>query len=185
MEQRYSIGEAEHTVSAPSEREWSLRGEGLCVITVDGVERVVEVLESGPHHLDLVIDGRRVVVYTAPDEAGDGVWVGAGGRTRLVAQRGGRGEQRRSGVRGAQGARKVMPSFPATVVSVMVEAGQEVSKGEPLVVVSAMKMEMTLSAPYDGVVSAVNVKEGAAVSPGDELVVIDEAAPGDEESVDE
>jgi biotin carboxyl carrier protein len=59
------------------------------------------------------------------------------------------------------------------VVRILAEVGQSVTKGTPLVVVSAMKMEITLSAPYDGVVTAVNSEEGAAVSPGEILVDIE------------
>jgi biotin carboxyl carrier protein len=54
------------------------------------------------------------------------------------------------------------------------DAGRlEVVKGEALVVVSAMKMEMTLVAPYSGTVRAVNTQVGAQVSPGEILVEIE------------
>jgi len=58
-------------------------------------------------------------------------------------------------------------------VRVLVEKGQEVVKGQGLVVVSAMKMEMTLAAPYSGTVRAVNTQVGAQVSPGEILVEIE------------
>ena len=62
---------------------------------------------------------------------------------------------------------------PASVVRVLVEVGREVVKGQGLVVVSAMKMEMTLVAPYSGTVKAVNTLVGAQVSPGEILVEIE------------
>ena len=67
------------------------------------------------------------------------------------------------------------PPFPATVVKVLVAAGAAVDKGQGLVVVSAMKTEMTLKAPHAGAVRAINCKEGQSVSPGDVLVELDEA----------
>jgi 3-methylcrotonyl-CoA carboxylase alpha subunit len=64
----------------------------------------------------------------------------------------------------------------------MVRVGQTVEKKQPLVVVSAMKMEMTLSAPFGGTVTAVNADEGAQVKPGEILVDIE---PGQEGTQDE
>jgi 3-methylcrotonyl-CoA carboxylase alpha subunit len=40
-------------------------------------------------------------------------------------------------------------------VAVHVKSGQQVSRGTPLVTVEAMKMEHTLTAPYDGVVTRI------------------------------
>jgi len=45
--------------------------------------------------------------------------------------------------------------LPGTIVAVHVATGQQVARGMPLVTVEAMKMEHTLTAPYDGVVSRI------------------------------
>ena len=71
--------------------------------------------------------------------------------------------------------------MPAVVQNVLVEVDQVVDKGQPLVVVSAMKMESTLVAPYPGTVAAVNTEVGAKVNPGDILVEIEAAPEGDPE----
>ena len=47
----------------------------------------------------------------------------------------------------------LLTPLPGTVVAVHVAAGQQVARGAPLITVEAMKMEHTLTAPYDGVVS--------------------------------
>jgi biotin carboxyl carrier protein len=75
--------------------------------------------------------------------------------------------------------REVTPPTPAAVVRVLVEEGQKVVKGQGLVVVSAMKMEITLSAPYSGIVRAVNTNVGDQVKPGDILVEIEAHAEED------
>ncbi|WP_019961607.1 acetyl/propionyl/methylcrotonyl-CoA carboxylase subunit alpha [Woodsholea maritima] len=62
--------------------------------------------------------------------------------------------------------------MPGKVLSVSVEAGQTVTKGQTLVVLEAMKMEHALGAPRDGVVEAVHVEPGAQVADGDALVVL-------------
>jgi biotin carboxyl carrier protein len=60
--------------------------------------------------------------------------------------------------------------MPAVVVKIMVAVGQQVKAGEGLVVVSAMKMETTLSAPFDARVVKINVAVDDKVAPGDTLV---------------
>lgn len=58
------------------------------------------------------------------------------------------------------------------VVELRVKKGSDVNKGDPLAVMSAMKMEMVVSAPHSGKVADVTVKEGDSVSGGDLLVRI-------------
>ncbi len=67
----------------------------------------------------------------------------------------------------------ITPPTPAMVVRVLVGVGQEVAAGDPLVIVSAMKMETTLRAPAGGVVKAVRVAEGDQVAPGDRLIEVE------------
>jgi len=69
---------------------------------------------------------------------------------------------------------EVTPPMPAVVVRVLVRERDSVKRGQGLVVVSAMKMETTLYAPYAGVVRAVNCDVDKRVAPGDILVEIDE-----------
>ena len=63
--------------------------------------------------------------------------------------------------------------MPATVISVIVNKDDNVQKGDGVVVISAMKMETTLTAPYSGRVTSVNTSEGDKVMPGDILVDIE------------
>lgn len=107
----------------------------------------------------------------------DGVWVWVAGRARLVQEV---AERRARRGPGADVGQSVTPPMPAVVTKVLVELGQTVDKGQALVVVSAMKMEMTLTAPHAGQVSAIRTEEGAKVNPGDILVDV-AAAEGAEE----
>jgi biotin carboxyl carrier protein len=56
--------------------------------------------------------------------------------------------------------------MPGLVLNVMVEPGQAVSKGDPLLILEAMKMENVLKAASDGVVKVVTVQKGVAVEKG-------------------
>jgi pyruvate carboxylase len=72
--------------------------------------------------------------------------------------------------RGRQRPKHVGAPMPGTVVTVAVQAGQKVGKGDPLVSIEAMKMESMLAAERDGVVAAIHVKPGEAVNAKDLLL---------------
>jgi pyruvate/2-oxoglutarate dehydrogenase complex dihydrolipoamide acyltransferase (E2) component len=57
----------------------------------------------------------------------------------------------------------------------MVESGQVVARGAPLVVLEAMKMEHTIAAPTAGIVRAVNCAVGERVAEGTDLVDLEDA----------
>lgn len=64
-------------------------------------------------------------------------------------------------------------SMPGKIIAVNTAAGDSVKAGDPLIVMEAMKMEMTLEAPRDGVVAEVNFDAGALVSDGEILLTLE------------
>ncbi len=62
------------------------------------------------------------------------------------------------------------------IVRIDVKSGDEVSEGDVLLVIEAMKMENEITAPVGGTVKEVVVSAGARVSEGDTLLVIEPAA---------
>ena len=60
--------------------------------------------------------------------------------------------------------------MPGLVLNLLVEAGQLVSKGDPLLILEAMKMENVLKATGDGRVKSVHVQKSAAVVKGQLLL---------------
>jgi 3-methylcrotonyl-CoA carboxylase alpha subunit len=69
----------------------------------------------------------------------------------------------------AEGGRLTAP-MPGKVVSFAVKAGDKVSRGQPLAVMEAMKMEHTIAAPADGTVEELMFAPGEQVAEGDELL---------------
>jgi biotin carboxyl carrier protein len=61
--------------------------------------------------------------------------------------------------------------MPATVLKVLAQPGAAVRKGDALIILEAMKMEWPIRAPADGVVKAVNCREGELVQP--EIVLVE------------
>jgi acetyl/propionyl-CoA carboxylase alpha subunit len=114
-------------------------------VTVDGVEMRIERLgdgqvrvteTSGSHLAWVTAEGRRVFVTL------DG--------RDYVFETGGAKARRSHGHESASG--EVTMPMPGLVISVSVKEGERVQRGQPLVIVEAMKMEHTLRAPRDGVV---------------------------------
>ncbi len=68
------------------------------------------------------------------------------------------------------GSTVVKAPMPGTIVSIKVNAGDTVKKGDVLVILEAMKMENEIMAPQDGKVVAVNTSNGASVNTGDALI---------------
>jgi 3-methylcrotonyl-CoA carboxylase alpha subunit len=71
---------------------------------------------------------------------------------------------------------KICAPIPATVRRVLVEPGDAVVRGQALLVLEAMKMELTLTAPADGTIAAVRAVVGQLVSEGEELVELEAVA---------
>ena len=68
----------------------------------------------------------------------------------------------------------LLAHMPGTVVRVDVEAGQRVEAGDTVLVLEAMKMQHTVTAPTGGVVTEIDVRPGAQVAAGEVLAVVEE-----------
>ena len=62
--------------------------------------------------------------------------------------------------------------MPGIVLKILVNQGDVVTKGQPLLILEAMKMEHVIAAPRDGTVAGINCKEGEMVQPGVELITM-------------
>lgn len=63
--------------------------------------------------------------------------------------------------------------MPGTILKVNVNVGDEVKRGQVLLILEAMKMENEIVTPADGKVVSINVSKGATVNAGDVLIYID------------
>jgi 3-methylcrotonyl-CoA carboxylase alpha subunit len=83
---------------------------------------------------------------------------------------------RSAGLAAGAGGGAILAPMPGRIVAAPASAGQSVSRGQALVVLEAMKMEHTLTAPFDGVVAELTVVEGDQVAEGLLLVRLEAEA---------
>jgi biotin carboxyl carrier protein len=156
-----TIGETVRKVSVE-------KADGLYAVQVDdGPERRVEARKLG-QVLSMLVDDRSVEAGLARREGG---WdVSILGTTHDCAVV----DPRRKALRLAGGAGNgaLKASMPGRIISVLVEPEQVVTKGQPVMVIEAMKMENELKAPIDGRVAEVLVQPGQAVESGAALMKI-------------
>ncbi|MCH7953089.1 MAG: biotin/lipoyl-binding protein [Chloroflexi bacterium] len=69
----------------------------------------------------------------------------------------------------------VVSQMTGRIVRIDVKTGDEVSEGDVLLVIEAMKMENEITAPVSGTIKEIDVSAGARVSDGDTLLVIEPA----------
>ncbi|MFE7192172.1 acetyl/propionyl/methylcrotonyl-CoA carboxylase subunit alpha [Kitasatospora sp. NPDC057541] len=150
-------------------------------------DRALEVeirLDSGPVHraragrsgdrLHLAVDGLRTSFALAADgpaapATGPVTWLGIDGDAWPVHTHDAVGESA-AGTAAHHGA--LTAPMPGTVTVVKTTAGEAVRKGQPLLVLEAMKMEHVITAPHDGTVTELRAATGATVAMEELLVVV-------------
>lgn len=70
------------------------------------------------------------------------------------------------------GSVKVTAPMPGKILNVKANAGQEVKKGQVILVLEAMKMENEVVAPEDGTIASIDVAAGDSVEAGDVLATL-------------
>ncbi len=153
----------------------------LLTLTTATGDRRVEIHDDGTVVVDggpgfptaIVRDGSMRMGHTPVRTA----WTAASGDTRWVFVCGEvyRFEVARAGRRTRTAPLGSLSApMPATVVRVQVHPGDTVTRGQTLIVLEAMKMELPVHAPADGRVAAVHCKPGDLVQPSTVLINLDE-----------
>lgn len=139
-------------------------------VTVNGNEAELEVDDR----FQIVEDGDRVIVK-GPDGSspalavrkGDTTYVSYQGQTYVVKK-----ATTARGAAAGTGSGQALAPMPGQIVEVTAKPDQKVQKGDKLVVLEAMKMQLPVITDVDGTVKEINVQVGDQVSDGQVLVVV-------------
>jgi len=143
-------------------------------LTLDGKDLDCQLEKLSPGVVSLLLDGKSYIFHTSPAENGWNIGYNGGEiflevedeRARLLKQFAGTAA-------GVKGSAKVKAPMPGLVVKIIASVGQTVKKGDPLIVVEAMKMENEINAPRSGFVAEIKVKERQAVEKNEVLVALE------------
>ncbi len=127
----------------------------------------VKILHAEGGKLDLLIDGERITACVSSDNTKR--WVTINGRTSVLTKQSG---SRKSASGHHHAAGELTAPMPGQVRAVNVNEGDEVIKGQTLMVLEAMKMEIRIQSPGDGTVKKLLVKQGQTVEREQMLIEI-------------
>lgn len=133
-------------------------------VAIDDNRFSAEYLGSAETKHTILINSKIENVYSCKTK--DGVYIWHNGRQALVKRETARKGRSKNVVTQTD----ITPKTPGTVIKILVKEGDEVKKGQELIVISAMKMETPLFAGFDAVVKSVNTSEGANVMPGEIMI---------------
>ncbi len=123
--------------------------DGTIEFLLNGRYHNVRYVESNSKVIKMLIDGREATVNlipTATTAKGDSI---------------------------ADKSRYLTSSIPGKVISVLAKKDDIVKKGDPVIVVESMKMQVRIKAHKDGVIKDIKVKEGMTIARNDTIVVIE------------
>lgn len=136
------------------------------VVVVEG--RRFHVAEMSPGQYRVTGDDGTSTVVAVAGPPHD-TWTSADGRARTCVV----DAAPKRTVTSRAAASDMTAPMPATVVKIVVEVGERVAAGAPVIVLEAMKMELTVRAARDGIVRVIGCAVGDLVKPGVRLVEID------------
>ncbi|MEZ0090269.1 biotin carboxylase N-terminal domain-containing protein [Streptacidiphilus sp. EB129] len=131
---------------------------------------------ADPHTLTLALDGTtRTFAHTTDNRPGAAPdlavhWLARDGDSWAVHPYDPVAEL--SSGTGGSGAAALTAPMPGTVTVVKTTLGEQVTKGQPLLILEAMKMEHVITAPYDGIVEQLRVTAGGTVAMDEVLAVV-------------
>ena len=120
---------------------------------LDNSYRTAKILEFGSAHIKLLMNGEQIILKKhskLTDILEKSIALGAS----------------------SSGENKLLSQIPGRVVSIMVKAGDQIKKGDSVIVLESMKMQVAVKAHKDGQIRDTKVKIGDTVSRNDVVAVI-------------
>ena len=164
MEFEAILKEKEHAITVREDKE-------KFVVTLDGKEYIVDFCEPEESFYSLLIDGKSYEISINRNNGDYTVYL-FDSTFNMQLYDPMKKMLMSTTEDTSSGPKTIVSPMPGRVVNVLVNEGDEVMKGQGIVIVEAMKMENELKAPRDGIISKIIVSTDNTVESNQPLVVI-------------
>ena len=127
---------------------------GILEFILDNSYKTAKILEFGSSHIKLLMNGEQIILKKHSK------------LTEILEKSMALGGS-------SSGENKLLSQIPGRVVSIMVKAGDQIKKGDSVIVLESMKMQVAVKAHKDGQIRDTKVKIGDTVSRNDVVAVIE------------
>ncbi len=173
MKYTYQVGTETYTVEieqAPLQSAGSKTSYGYRAVLNGQAYPVQLVRAEGDGALFFMVGDRAQTAYYASEGARR--WVSVDGRTFVLTPAIPGTRAGAAGDHGHAGEGTIRAPMPGHVRAVQAAEGEQVDKGQTILVLEAMKMEIRVTAPRSGTLARVSVQPGQAVEREEELAII-------------
>ena len=146
--------------------------DGRWQCTLDGEKVNVDAVIARPNVLSLIVDGQAYEVKRERTATDLHMWVKSA-RFAVDVRDPRSLRSRRAAGGGVEGPQKMQAPMPGKIVRILAPAGTQVTAGQGVLVIEAMKMQNELKSPKDGTVKQIVVSEGTSVSAGEVLAIVE------------
>jgi len=141
-------------------------------IEINATHFLVPIVAEQPPRLTFIYNGRIITAYAA--RQGKDRWIHTNGSTFLLEQSNTLAP-RAAGQEQGIGSGLVTAPMPGQVRSILVNQGDFVEEGQPLLLLEAMKIEIRVRAPRAGQVISLNVEQGQSVEREQILATVEDS----------
>lgn len=140
---------------------------------INGVEASIDIQQINPNYFNLIVDGKSINLEVLDQNSNgthsfkvNGKKVNAELRTALdeLLNKMGMNKSELASVK------ELKAPMPGLILEIMIQEGTSIKKGDPILILEAMKMENVIKSPIDGVVKKLNVKEKDSVAKNQVLI---------------
>jgi biotin carboxyl carrier protein len=121
---------------------------------LDNSYRTAKILEYGSSHVKILMNGEQIILKKHSK------------LTEILEKSMALGGS-------ASGENKLLSQIPGRVVSILVKVGDQIKKGDSVIVLESMKMQVAVKSHKDGKIKEIKVKQGNAVSRNDVIAIIE------------
>ena len=142
-------------------------------VTIDGQEYTVDLVKLNKQTLSLILDGTSHDIYFTEHQGLITVTVDSSQfQIEKDVRKSGKKEHRKTNANVGSEPIEIFAPMPGKIIKLLCSQDCEVSEGEGLLIIEAMKMENELTSPASGKIQKIHVTEGATVEADETLISI-------------